>query len=172
MLGFEELLPYSHLGEFRAGLRQLEESLLADLLMGLSRAVGVLGYARDGLALRSSERGTADGVVVKELPSAEFRLVVPSSSSRFIEASADHLRVEHLPSGAALRIGLDQFELLIRVAAGYLPTNQEARPVLEELAGFAEELLRQPADRVMIIEPNGRLSEVERAGNRIGLVST
>ena len=171
MSGYEELLPYRYLGGFRAGLAEPDDSLLSLLLMGLSRAVGVLGYMRDGLALRSSERNTADGVVVKELPSSDFQLTVPSSSSRFIEAYADHLRLEHVASSAALRIELDQFELLMRVANGYLPTNQEARPVLEELAGFAEELLHEPADRVMIVEPNGQLSEVERIGNRIRLVS-
>jgi hypothetical protein len=172
MLGFEELLPYRYLGAFQAGLMQQDASLLTILLIGLSRAVGVFGYVRDGLALRSSERATADGVVVKELPRSDFRLAVPTSASRFVEASADHLRLEHVTGRAALRIGLDQFELLMRVAAGYLPTNQEARPVLEELAGFAGELLREPADRVMIVEPNGRLSEVERIGDRIRLVST
>lgn len=161
--------PYRHLEDFvrLLGRAVAPETFLPPLLRGLSRCVGVLGYAAAGVAVAVGGDAASSGAVVKILPEDQFALVVPDVDGRFVEAMPDRLALTHLSGQARIDIDLDLFELLMRAASGYLPTNAEAGPLLEELGLFRSALTLQPTDRLMVLEPSGRSNEIRVADGAV-----
>ena len=174
------LSPYRHLEQFRALLATgqdgggtgggLDDGLVRTLLRGLSRCIGPVGYGGDGVAVSVGEPVEDGGAVVKVLPRDEFEIAVAPVDDRFVETAPDVFVLRHVSGQAALTVDIDLFELLMRAAAGYLPTNPEVAPLLEELGLFRSSLTLQPASRVIVIEPNGRRNTIAVTGTTIELL--
>jgi hypothetical protein len=144
--------------------------VVSKLLRGLSRCLGPVGYDGDGVAVSVGETSEDGGAVVKVLPTHEFEVVVADVDDRFVETASDVVGLRHRSGQADLPVDVDLFELLMRADAGFLPTNPEVAPLLEELGLFRASLTLQPASKVIIIEPNGRRNVIRVTGTTIELL--
>ncbi|MBL7502030.1 protein kinase [Frankia sp. CNm7] len=163
--------PYRHLDTFTAILAGgPTDAALEPLLRGLSRCIGPVGYDGAGVAVSVGEPAEDGGAVVKILPATEFRIETRPPDDSYVEATADAFTLRHSGGQAALTVDIDLFELLMRAAAGYLPTNAEATPLLEELGLFRSRLTLQRAQKVIVIEPNGRRNAIDKTGTTIELL--
>lgn len=171
----DHLGPYQHLDEFRALLSkptptERRVAVVVKLLRGLSRCIGPVGYDGDGVAVSVGEPAEDGGAVVKVLPTDEFDVVVADVDDRFVETAADIVMLRHRSGQVSLPVDVDLFELLMRANAGFLPTNPEVAPLLEELGLFRAGLTLQPASQVIIIEPDGRRNVIKVTGTTIELL--
>jgi len=166
-----QLGPYRHLDAFAEILaRGPAASALEPLLLGLSRCVGPVGYDGPGVAVSVGESSEDGGAVVKILPAAQFQIEATQPDDRYVEAVADAFTLRHSEGQASLAIDVDLFELLMRAASGFLPTNAEVTPLLEELGLFRSRLTLERARTVIVIEPNGRRNTVDVTGTTIELL--
>jgi len=169
----DTLIPYRYLDEFTSVLskRVSDEESVSRLILGISRSDGVPSEACQGTLSLSTANGSDEELcVVKRFPKSQFaiqRTVVPT---RFIEATADRLWLVHSPTGIRLAVGLDLFELLLRAADGLVPSADEQRALLEELATFKNHLLAQPTDEVALVEGGRRVHRVDVRDGVITLV--
>ncbi|WP_322777864.1 protein kinase domain-containing protein [Frankia sp. Cas4] len=188
------LSPYRYLEEFRAVLATQHRGGGADgqnadqnagrtgsrtgdvlartLLRGLSRCIGPVGYDGDGVAVSVGEPAEDGGAVVKVLSLDEFEVTLTPVDDRFVETAAEVFVLRHISGQARMTVDIDLFELLMRAAAGYLPTNPEVMPLLEELGLFRSSLTLQPASKVIVIEPNGRRNAIAVTGATIELLGS
>lgn len=178
--GWVEMLPY---GAGRRLLAIIESGaippgLLGDLLEGINRSEGLSQprSLRGSLALqvREVERGSIRSY--RLFPAERFTLALPARAARFVEHLPDALvlRYRHADrhagaSAAELRIGLDVFEMLARLNAGYRPTVEEQQGYYLSLQVFKNLLGATPYQEVLLTatgqdffrirrEPDGRLS--------------
>lgn len=180
-LGWEEgsssrplaLTPYRYLDTFVDVLaaKVSDQAAIARLLLGVSRSDGVPAEAC-GDTLSLSTTGGADNelCVVKRFANGQFLIQRSTAPARFIESTADRLWLVHSSTGIRLSIGLDLFELLCRAADGLVPSAEEQRALLEELATFKNQLLSQPTDEVALIEGGRRAHHVDVKDGIITLV--
>lgn len=164
----EDVRAYRYLDEFVAALDGGDgmDAIHPRLLLGLSRLLGAPGYVGQDLAVSSGE---AEGwSVIREVAGSEFSLSTPSPASPYVEARADHLLVQH-PDGANLVVTLDVAEIILRAADGELFGDIASEALRLELDRLAEDLRRQPASRVQIVDPSGTPSVAELIGGTITL---
>lgn len=166
------LSPYRHLDTFRAILSGgPTDQVHVPLLRGLSRCIGPVGYCGTGVAVSIGEPADdGGGAVVKVLPEEEFEIAVRQPDDLYVEATADVFGLRHRAGQAMMTVDIDLFELLMRAAAGYLPTNPEVTPLLEELGLFRSRLTLERAQKVIVIEPNGRRNTIRVAGTTLELL--
>ncbi|CAJ61293.1 MULTISPECIES: methylation-associated defense system protein kinase MAD6 [Frankia] len=163
--------PYRHLDAFTAILAgSPSDEFLEPLLRGLSRCIGPVGYNDLGVAVSVGEPTDDGGAVVKILPAEEFRIEAEQPDDSYVEAAADVFTLRHSKGQAAMTVDVDLFELLMRAATGYLPTNPEVTPLLEELGLFRSRLTLERAQKVIVIEPNGRRNTIDLTGTTIELL--
>jgi len=153
-----EVRAYRHLPEFLAALAEPDKGLTR-ILLGVSRVLAFVGYQDEGhLALRDrvfDDPAVRSIVVIKELPAAEFRLAGLSGPAPFVESFPDQLELQHLPSGARLRITLDTAELLLRSADGEILGDTASEALRQEIQSFGDRLRLQPARTVRIVDGAG-----------------
>lgn len=132
------------------------DDLEAQLLRGLSRILGAHGYSGSALALRDGESNGWS--VLREIGAEEFTLSPVPADGTFVEQQSDGLRMTHRLGQMVLT--LDSFELVRRAADGEVLGDAGAEAVKLELEAFGDLLRRNPARRVLVVDPAGRDSAV------------
>lgn len=171
----EDLLPHRHMREFAKALRAgASGSALRNLVArGMSRADGVPATVdRDALALRLTETADEELSVVKLFPLEEFRCRGTPMTSEFAEEIPDQFLFEHVSGAPSLVIGLDLFELLVRMADGYLPGADEHASMIQDLIEFKNQLLARPSQEVVLVEGGQRIHSIEAREGKIRRMRT
>lgn len=163
MSRLQALLPYRHTEEFAAALTSQEacDRALPFVLRGVTQSDGVVlasGEFNLSLKVSSSERERL--VVVKQFPSQRFRLVPLRPGETPLETAATSLVLELREPRIAVRITLDLYELIRRMAAGLRPDADEFRPLLADLVPFKNALLLQETEQLVLIENGIRAQHV------------
>ena len=166
------LLPYrENAGQFMNGLRYPEDiaELLPTLLHGISRSDGVRDAINgDGLAVRVAASEVNRLTIVKRFPVAQFRLEPDAVAGRSVlESIPMFLWLIHDPSRARLRVTLDLFEMLSRLADGQEPDADELQPLLEDLVAFKSRISLHESRDFYLIEDNRRRHLLTQEGGRI-----
>lgn len=168
------LLPYrENAGQFMNGLRYPEDiaDLLPTLLLGITRSDGVRdSIDGDGLSVRVAASEANRMTIVKRFPVAQFRLEPDAVAGRSVlEAIPTFLWLIHDPSRARLRVTLDLFEMLSRLADGQEPDTDELQPLLEDLVAFKSRISLHESRDFYLIEDNRRRHLLTQEGGRIVL---
>jgi hypothetical protein len=88
-----------------------------------------------------------------------LRPATPVTPTEYVEYSAPSLELVYRAGSGdttvtrpTLRIGLDLFELLARMARGYAPTTAERRGTLVNLLVFRTQLAHEAYDRLILVD--------------------
>lgn len=165
---WSDLLPYRHAGQFLRAVMSPEGRLdaLPKLAAGISQSEGLTEEVTNGaVCLRVAASDVERLSVVKRFPLSRFRLVAASAES-LIEATPHVLRLE-FDGGPAVEIGLDHFELLMRMSEGLRPNAIEFVAPLAELAAFKSALLLHETREVAVMEGEARLYSVGQTNDRV-----
>jgi len=171
----EDLLPHRHMIEFAKILsaRASGSALRDRVARGISRADGVPdAVSRDALALRLTETGSEDLTVVKLFPLGEFRCRGTPTAAGLVEEIPDQFLFEHVTGAPSLSIGLDLFELLARMAEGYLPGAEEQASLIQDIIEFKNQLLARPSQEVALVEGGQRIHRIDSREGKIRRVET
>lgn len=163
-----DLRAYRYLGEFVDMLTTVDPMLTRTrILLGMSRLVGAFGFSGTGLAIRSGDTN-AEYSVLKVVPQEGFTVQVALSASRFVESVPDSLLLSHR-NGPRLALTLDTAEVILRAADGEIVNDHGADSVLQEIDGFANQLSREAADAVLIVDSAGSVATATRTEGTIRL---
>jgi hypothetical protein len=168
--GPEDLLPYQSAREFIPVLAGTADpiTLLPNILQGISRSDGLAAAGSGDDLLLSITRSTEQRLeIVKRFPAAEFQLEVTGSSQatdNLIETVSRSLILEHSRSQARVRITLDLYETLVRLAGGLDPGSPELQPLLEELGPFKSQVQLSTSDELILIDSDWRYHRISRRG--------
>jgi serine/threonine protein kinase len=160
-----DVMAYEHLSEFEEILGNPNQDSLNQLLLGISRIVGAIGYSSQGLAISSSEKGS-EWVVLKIIESDLFSLQLPRYSSNYVESFTDSVVLIH-KDGASLSITLDIAEMILRAATGEILNDPYSETIRQEIEGFAAQVRRQPSNEALIVDPVGVVTIAMRENNKI-----
>ncbi|MEK8017643.1 MAG: hypothetical protein VSS75_012295, partial [Candidatus Parabeggiatoa sp.] len=105
--------------------------------------------------------------ICKKLPANEFEVLTPLNTPPFIESLPDKMIFKHTQTGIQCVLTLDVFEILLRMAAGQLPSSHEQKAVLDELHDFKSRLHRYHAKDLLLIESNGQVHHVTQQNGKI-----
>jgi serine/threonine protein kinase len=153
------MLPYTRLDEFRRALMLTEDgaqtraTLRDEVITAISMYEGMIDPDRAGRALwlATSEAEGPAYRCFRRFPLTDFTLRVASIEAQYIETEADRLELLHLPSGTTLDLDIDLVEVLERLGEGYVPSMDEERGFLLNLALFKNRLLAMPSSELMIL---------------------
>ena len=173
-LRWSDLLPYQYAIAYVGLLDGREDRAyyLQQLALGILRAQKVtndLPRLRDALNVVVQSSDTQQLVVLKQLPLADFELqVIDTPRQSVVETLPQGLRLVHRERGTPrLDIHLDLFELLMRLAHGFLPNAPEYQSLLNDLEPFKGALLLQEADDLVLIENQYRVHHITQANGKI-----
>ncbi len=151
------MLPYRRLREFEGALDPGSVSVREDLCREVIRAVSMYEgmdneeRAGNALWLATSEGDLGQFASFRRFPLNEFELRVARAEAPYVETRPDHLELVHLRSGAKLDLDLDLLELLERLGEGHMPSAEEGRGFLLNLALFKYRLLAEPASELILL---------------------
>jgi len=156
--GWWEMLPYERLRQFRAALAAEEDRAPRDALRGeviaaisMSEGVGDAALAGDELWLATRDDNPTGLRSFRRFPEAGFEVRTVDAEMPYIETEADRLELVHR-SGARLTLDIDLLEVLDRLREGYVPTQDEGRGILINLALFKQQLLAVPTEEVVLLD--------------------
>ncbi len=138
-----QLLPYRYAKDFIALLDDRFEDEAIDwirerLALGILRSDGIVEDVPPGqLSVQVSASEEQQLVVLKQFPLEDFSVYAePLHDTQLVEQIPECIIFEHVTSKLSLKITLDLFELLMRLADGLVPDAQEYQPLLEDLRRF------------------------------------
>jgi hypothetical protein len=169
------LLPYWYLDDFANAVsgQWSEDQLLQRLLSGISQSEGVPYDSSQGrLSLTLSKNIEEELTVIKQFESNQFTCSSGQTNSPYIEGVPDTLALKHVEGSPTLRVTLDMFELLSRLADGYTAASQEFEPFLIDLEEFKAMLLRKPVKEALLLEGRSRLHRVTLHDGRVEIGPT
>lgn len=167
------LLPYRHLKLFIRHLNKKGnlDKLREDICHGISQMEGIRDFriSKKFLLIRVTQNAKEGLTICKKLPIEDFEVFTPKNKNQhhFIETMADKIIFKHKPSGIQFVITLDLFEVLFRMSKGQLPSSEEQKAVLDELADFKSRLHRYQSQDLLLIESN---SQVHHITQREGMI--
>jgi len=150
---FEELRSYRYFDEYVQALQSPSVEFSDRLLLGMSRMIGSPGFSGKGLGIGETQ---IDGLwsVIKVIESNEFEIVVNSKSSQYIESIPDSIILRHT-RGSEMVLTLDSAEMILRCADGEILGDVDSEAVKREVASYAQKLLRQRVQEVIVVDPTG-----------------
>lgn len=173
------LLAYRYAGAFLEALYSLTNdpskaiALKRRIARGILRSDGINvepGKNHLGLMVSASE---AEGIIIlKEFDLSEFKVEVEApTTGDMVEDIPEVLKFKSLngAAGPALKLSLDHFELLMRLADGLQPDAPELRPLLEDLIPFKNALLLEGTTDLTVIEDNGHVHHITQKNGKIVL---
>jgi hypothetical protein len=156
--GWKEMLPYRSADEFwRLVTGQTQPGMyLGGLLTAINRGEGLSNPVRLGntvaLRVRVVEHGTIKSY--RLFPGEKFQLLLPTTGgNEFIEHIPQALRLVYSPAAgneAELLVGLDIYEMLVRLNDGYRPSLEELQGYYLSLAVFKNVLGSAPYQEVLL----------------------
>lgn len=174
MVIWRTLLPYRYAEAFVSLLSDMTN--LADALpriaAGLGRSDGLdAATVANGLSLRVAQSETNRLTVLKHFPLSDFTLTAPQpQGGTMVEALPRALLLTHQRSPARLRIALDLFELLMRLADGLEIESAELQPLLEDTSAFKNIVQMSETRELVIIEGDQRRHRITQRDGKIVLV--
>ena len=169
-----KLLPYQYSKLFVTLLDgRLDEEKIQELrekiALGILCSDGVMEDVPAGkLSVKVSSSAEQQLVILKQLPLAEFELIVEyPQGTDMVERLPEIVIFQHYSGTPDLKITLDLFELLMRMAGGLQPTAPEFRPLLEDLKLFKDVLLLHETRDLILIENQHRIHLVTQRDNKI-----
>ena len=164
------MLPYRTYDEFwrLVSGQALPDLHLEDLLLGINRGEGLTDPRRLGNALALRVRVVEHGTVrsYRLFPGGNFKLDLPEPSGhRFVEHVPQALRLTYTPPGgqpAELVVGLDMYEMLIRLRDGYRPSLEEQQGHYLTLAVFKNVLSSAPYQEVLLTRTGHDFYRIDR----------
>ena len=169
------LLPYWYLDDFTLAVsgEWSEDQLRRRLLSGISQSEGVpYDSSQDRLSLTLSKNHQEELTVIKQFEASQFRCSSGQNNGPYIEGVPDTLELTHIEGTPTLRVTLDMFELLSRLADGYTAASQEFEPFLIDLEEFKAMLLRKPVKEALLLEGRSRLHRVALRDGRVEIGAT
>ena len=172
---WKKLLPYQYAQNFVDLLDgNFSEEDVAEFLegiaLGILRSDGITEDVPEGkLSVKVSVSEEQQLVILKQLPLEEFEVRVEKpKDTNMVEQLPEYLVLVHKKSGTPrLRITLDLFELLLRMADGLQPTAPEFKPLLEDLKLFKDTLLLRETRDLILIENQSRTHLVTQRDGKI-----
>ena len=160
---------YRYLDSYKLLLAGLSPATKDDLLRGLSGMSGTSPSENFGLLI-GSDNSESDWSVVKVIPSNEFQIINDQSSgNQYLEAIVDGATLIHTRSSVALKLSLDSFELIMRVANGALVNDRFSDSVFQEIRGFTNQLHATQVSKAFIVDPSGQMIEAVDINGKIDL---
>jgi serine/threonine protein kinase len=167
------MLPYAQLRRLEQALGDADRSerdrLLQDIVRAISASEGVHGS--DGALWLATSDDLMDGGLraYRRFLVNEFEVAIANAEVPYVEFSPDHLELRHSPSGASLVVDLDLIEVLDRLVEGSVPSLDESRGILVNLALFKHRLLAEPASDVYLMGEDGAARISAQSGGRVAL---
>jgi hypothetical protein len=165
--GWRRMLPYARHWEFETALDPAQDvardRLRREVVTAISTYEGMddAALTGDALWLAAGEAGERDYRAFRRFPLTDFALRVARPQARYVEAEPDRLELLYLPQDARraqdadivprLDLDLDLLEVLERLREGYMPSLEEARGFLINLALFKHRLLAEPASELVLL---------------------
>jgi len=169
-----QLLPYRHAKEFIALLDDRFEDEAIDwirdrLALGILRSDGIVEDVPSGkLSVQVSASEEQQLVVLKQFPLEDFSVYAESlHDTQLVEQIPECIIFEHVTSKLILKITLDLFDLLMRLADGLVPDAQEYQPMLEDLRRFKDTLLLQETHELVLIDGQRRIHHITQRDGKI-----
>lgn len=168
-----DLLPYRYFDNFIKHLQNKSnsEELRDRICRGISQTEGIrdtgVGEWQNHLLIRVKQSVKEGLTICKKLPTDEFEVLIPSITPPFIESIPDRIIFRHTQTGIQCVLTLDVFEILLRMAAGQLPSSREQKAVLDELHDFKSRLHRYQAKDLLLIESNGQVHHITQRNGKI-----
>jgi len=165
-LGWEQMLPYRHLDDFKKATQEQEQepaALMGRVANGFSFVEGARSrdLAEGFVCIRAGQNIKARVRSFRLFPLADFTIQIPSfQASRYLEYTNHHFTFVHAPAGgrlivpgsqkAALTISLDLLELLEEINGGYIPSPDDISGIFINLLTFKNSLAHLPYTRVLL----------------------
>ena len=183
--GWQEMLPYRHLDDFRAAT-QAQEIDAADLKRVVGRGFSFVEGARSPdlaqfVCIRAGQNVKVRLRSFRLFPLADFKIQAPVfQAGRYLEYTNHHFTFLHDPSDAgqlipgsskaALSVSLDLLELLEEINGGYIPSPDDISGIFINLLSFKNALAHLPYTRVLLTRDDKRyyeLTQLDQAGLRL-----
>ena len=184
--GWEEMLPYRHLNDFRNATQgEVEDidTLKGRVASGFSFVEGAhsLDLTKGFVCIRAGQNIKARIRSFRLFPLADFDIQIPPfSAQRYLEYTNHHFTFIHYPhdksyvvSGAqkaAMSVSLDLLELLEEINGGYVPSADDASGIFINLLIFKNALAHLPFNRVLLTRDDKHyyeLTQVDQANLRL-----
>ncbi len=166
-----DLLPYRYFKDFVKYLQGNHDELCKTICRGISQTEGIrdtgIGERKNHLLIRVKQSVKEGLTICKKLPADKFEVLIPSSKPQFIESLPDKIIFKHSQTGIQCVLTLDVFEILLRMAAGQLPSSNEQKAILDELHEFKSRLHRYQAKDLLLIESNGQVHHITQQNGKI-----
>ena len=175
-LGWEQMLPYRHLDDFRQATQiQAEEpkALKDKVARGFSFVEGAHSPSLiDGfVCIRAGQNIKVRVRSFRLFPLEDFKIKIsPFQASRYLEYTNHHFTFVHAPRStdqiapesqkASLTISLDLLELLEEINGGYIPSQDDISGIFINLLTFKNALAHLPYNRVLLTRDDKRYYEL------------
>lgn len=171
--GWWAMLPYTQLRKLEEALvegsGEVRKQLLQEVIDAISASEG-MRVAEGSLWLATSE-GVDDSSLrgYRQFRAEEFELRIAGVNVPYVEYAPDFLELRHNVSGATLTVDVDLIEVLDRLREGAVPSLDESRGILVNLALFKHRLLAAPTSEIHLLGEEGSVRITAEAGGRIVL---
>lgn len=157
--GWWSMLPYGGLRDFQDRLLSSDDGtnhaeLLGNVIAAISMSEGIPDqrHAANALWLATRDDSPIDYRCYRRFPLTEFSLHPVRIRSPYVESEPDRMELIHEPGGARLTLDIDLLEVLDRLREGYVPSQDEGRGILINLALFKQQLLAVPSHELLILD--------------------
>ncbi len=161
--GWWEMPPYERLRQFQETLAAEDDiaprdAIRSEVIRAISMSEGAADAAlsKGVLWLATRDDNPAGLRSFRRFPESQFTVRAVDMAMPYIETEADRLELLH-DSGARLTLDIDLLEVLDRLREGYVPTQDEGRGILINLALFKQQLLAVPTEEVVLIDGSATL---------------
>jgi serine/threonine protein kinase len=171
--GWWRMLPYAQLATLESALADDADRhrtrLLTAIIEAISAAEGV--HTRAGALWIATTDNVDDAGLqgYRRFAADEFELVSAAANVPYVEFTADHLQLRHRDSGASLVVDIDLVEVLDRLRDGAVPSLDESRGILVNLALFKHRLLAAPASEIYLMGDEGAMRIASAGAGRVAL---
>jgi len=175
--GWEQMLPYHHLDEFRQSMQVHEPEKRDKALRRIAKGFSFVEGARspdlfDGfVCIRAGQNSKARVRSFRLFPLSDFTIQIPPfQASRYLEYTNHYFSFVHAPSDerqiiassqrATLSVSLDLLELLEEINEGYIPSPDDISGIFINLLTFKNALAHLPYTRVLLTRDDKRYYEL------------
>lgn len=185
-LGWEQMLPYRHLDDFKQATQEQVQSA-AELMSRVASGFSFVEGARNPelvegfICIRAGQNMKTRVRSFRLFPLADFTIQIPPfQASRYLEYTNHHFDFVHTPTDggqvvagtqrATLTVSLDLLELLEEINEGYIPSPDDVSGIFINLLTFKNALAHLPYTRVLLTRDDKRyyeLTQLDQARLRI-----
>lgn len=167
-----DMLPYKKLDEFVSimlGRKDLD-SIRRDIIFAISTSEGIYNQelAKKYVCIKINKRAKSEVKSFYVHEAYDFTCIKDHKSFHpFVEFVPNAIIFMEKKSKFALRINLDLFEMLYKIASGYSPTPNEMKGSFLDLLMFKKQLGSISSNRLIITDNDRDFYEVKRVDDRL-----